>query len=80
MNDEQFRLLLERTPTLRDLIAIAALNGIIACHADSDISLPKDGQAAEWAYEYADAMLIAREPKPPADIGTPPEFRDCPPS
>lgn len=74
MNDEQFRLLM--APTLRDVFAASALNGIIASHADSEICLPKEDKAAKWAYEYADAMIAAREPKTPADIGTPPEFRE----
>ena len=50
--------------SLRDYFAAAALTGIIACHADSDPRLPEDDKAAKWAYEYAGAMLAAREPKP----------------
>lgn len=62
--------------TLRDYFAATALTGIIASHTDSEICLPKEDKAAKWAYEYADAMLAAREPKTPADIGTPPDLRD----
>ena len=66
--------------SLRDWFAAAALSGIIACHADSDERLPDEKKAAKWAFEYADAMIAAREPKPAEDIGTPPDLRDIPPS
>lgn len=47
---------------LRDLIAIAALNGFITRTSINDLSvLPKSGWA-KVAYEFADAMLRARQP------------------
>jgi len=43
---------------LRDYFAAAALTGIC-----SSGTLPSDVKASQWAYEYADAMLAARERK-----------------
>jgi hypothetical protein len=44
--------------SLRDYFAAAALTGIC-----SSGTLPSDVKASQWAYEYADAMLAARERK-----------------
>lgn len=46
--------------TLRDYFAGQALAGIISAHASADDDLPDDEEAATWSYEYADAMLTAR--------------------
>lgn len=49
---------------LRDRFAMAALTGILMV---GDRALPRPIVAAEWSYEYADAMMKARgdghEPK-----------------
>lgn len=42
-------------PTLRDRFAMAALTGLYAATSPAS-----DSEAAEWAYEIADAMLAAR--------------------
>jgi len=55
MTDEQFT-----QQPLRDRIAIAALNGLLAAHAGEGIPLPKRERAAALAYAYADAMLAER--------------------
>ncbi len=51
---------------LRDYFAAAALTGIIASYTASDqtFQLPGDEEAAEWAYDYADAMLEQRKTQP----------------
>lgn len=46
--------------SLRDWFAGQALSGIIASHADSDMPLPSASKTAQWAYDYADALLAAR--------------------
>jgi len=52
---------LEDSSTLRDQFAINALTGLIACY---DAQTTFDTKAdAQQAYEYADAMLKAREDK-----------------
>ena len=44
-------------PTLRDMFAMTALKMmVVTVHGDRDASR----RAAEWAYEIADAMLVAR--------------------
>lgn len=48
-------------PSLRDLFAMHALAGCLAAHAGPDDKLPKQDYAAFAAYDYADAMLKARE-------------------
>ncbi len=45
--------------TLRDMIAITALGGIIS-RSDTKISKDTIISHSEWAYEYADAMLRTR--------------------
>ena len=54
------------TPTLRDQIAIAALQGLLSSTTDEDV--PPDMTKQQWkdkvavgSYEYADAMLRARK-------------------
>lgn len=47
--------------TLRDYFAASALQGLIAAHT-GELSLPKRNEAARWAFEFADQMLIARRP------------------
>lgn len=84
MNEEQFRLLIERTPTLRDYFAAAALSGIFAGRGGDRVTGFHEiddhtDNAAISAYAVADAMLRERNndaDAKPADIGTPPEFRD----
>lgn len=44
---------------LRDMFAAAALTGLIADHKTN-----LRGDTVQWAYEYADEMLKARERKP----------------
>lgn len=58
----------EKQPTLRDQFATAALSGLLASpHSDSYQFPPyahqQPAQVAKEAYELADAMLAAREPK-----------------
>lgn len=48
-------------PTLRDQFAMAALTGM--CAAPVDCYSGTKAEIARWAYEQADAMLKAREPK-----------------
>jgi hypothetical protein len=43
--------------SLRDWFAGMALQGVLAAHADPETVLPKQTDAAEMAYQYADAML-----------------------
>ncbi|MFN7882438.1 MAG: hypothetical protein ACK5PF_05420 [bacterium] len=43
---------------LRNRFAMAALTGLLM---NGDRALPRPIDAAEWAYEYADAMLATRE-------------------
>lgn len=45
--------------TLRDQFAMAALTGLLSCEETSG----GPDEFAEWSYEYADAMLAAREAK-----------------
>lgn len=50
--------------SLRDYFAAAALQGMLACSRSTqtcDTVQQNTIAAAEWAYEYADAMLAARE-------------------
>jgi hypothetical protein len=50
--------------TLRDYFAAAALQGMLACSSEDQISNPMDwnhGHFAEAAYMQADAMLKQRE-------------------
>lgn len=54
--------------SLRDYFAAVALNGMIANpvrygYFDKLVDLDEANRAAERAYEFADAMLNAREPK-----------------
>jgi oligoendopeptidase F len=53
----------DRLPTLRDYFAAQALTGILSDlkYYDSNLESPFD--VAKFAYEYADAMLAAREKK-----------------
>ena len=46
--------------TIRDYFAAAALTGYLAAYAGDGIALPDEKNAAQAAYEYADAMLTAR--------------------
>ena len=48
-------------PLLRDFIATEAMNGILS--GLIDCSSASCDEVAERSYEYADAMLKAREPK-----------------
>lgn len=50
---------MEKLPTLRDQFAMAALQGLIACETTHG----NHEEFAEWAYEYADAMIAARKEK-----------------
>jgi len=52
--------------TLRDYFAGQAVGEVIAHFADKHLSLyePAPGAFARKAYEIADAMIAAREPKP----------------
>ena len=52
--------------TLRDYFAVQAVGEVIAHFADKHLSLyePAPGAFARKAYEIADAMIAAREPKP----------------
>lgn len=47
-------------PTLRDHFAASALNGLLAA-GDAPIDMD---EAAKVAYRYADAMILARDPRP----------------
>lgn len=47
--------------TLRDFFAAKAMEGIIASYSGQDIPLPNCEHTAMEAFEYADAMLSARE-------------------
>lgn len=49
--------------TLRDYLAGQALAGLLASF-DGDQSLPTESVAARLAYDYADALLAARELEP----------------
>jgi hypothetical protein len=58
-----------RGMSLRDYFAAAALQGIIACPTahrvkDTGVEVNTMDQAAEIAYQYADAMLLEREKQP----------------
>lgn len=44
------------SPSLRDDFAGKALQGLLGEHSDED-----DETLAEWAYDLADAMLVARD-------------------
>lgn len=46
---------------LLDRFAGQALAGYLAAHADTEVLLPKEDEAAETAYSYAEAMLAERE-------------------
>lgn len=54
---------IENSTTLRDQFAMSALQGLIAHHGDSGVgdSIQSIEGAAQTVYEYADAMLKARE-------------------
>ena len=59
-----------RPSHVRDHFAAHALAGVLAAHAGSDgngepMPLPTAKEAADMAYEYADAMLRRRGPFPP---------------
>lgn len=47
--------------TLRDKFATAALDGLLAHEHGADAPFEL---LAQWAYQIADEMLIARKPKP----------------
>jgi hypothetical protein len=47
--------------SLRDYFAAKAMEGIIASYSGQDIPLPNCEHTAMEAFEYADAMLSARE-------------------
>lgn len=49
--------------SLRDYFAAKALAGYLACYAGNEAPVPSAEQAANRAYQYADAMLAAREAK-----------------
>jgi len=49
--------------SLRDYFAAQALTGCLAAFAGENVGLPPPHRAAAQAYEYADAMLKAREAK-----------------
>lgn len=54
----------QKTPTLRDQFAIAALQGLIAHSSENQPIFNTPGEAfsyyAKGAYDYADAMMEAR--------------------
>ncbi len=47
--------------TLRDEMAMAALTGLLAAHSADGQVLPASRRTSKWAYEYADAMMLARK-------------------
>lgn len=47
--------------SLRDYFAAKALAGMLAAYSGPDCTFPEQHMAARRAYEYADAMLKARE-------------------
>jgi hypothetical protein len=47
--------------SLRDWFAGQALAGMLAC---DDLTTSDANALARWAYQYADAMIAARETKP----------------
>lgn len=49
----------DNQPTLRDMFAMSALQGLLS----SQNSCGNHEEFATWAYEYADEMLKAREVK-----------------
>jgi len=49
--------------SLRDYFAAQALAGMLAAHSGEGVAFPAAGVAAMSAYDYADAMLKAREAK-----------------
>lgn len=46
--------------SLRDYFAAHALAGYVAAHADPNVTIPGRVDAAQAAYEFADAMLAER--------------------
>jgi len=50
--------------TLRDLFAAHALQGLLAWSPEGGSEQMDMESAAEDAYGFADAMLLARQPKP----------------
>jgi hypothetical protein len=46
--------------TLRDWFAGQALAGFLASYSGENVTLPRTADAAERAYDYADAMLRER--------------------
>ncbi len=46
--------------TLLDYFAGQALVGVLSAHADTEMLLPEDDEAARWAYDYAEAMIAER--------------------
>lgn len=48
----------------RDMFAAMALQGMLACGRDTQLCdevAQNPARASEWSYQYADAMLKARE-------------------
>lgn len=43
--------------TMRQFYAAAALQGLLAAHADTDVKIPKSDALAKWAFDLADAMI-----------------------
>ena len=52
----------EKTATLRDQFAMAAMTSMLSRPQDLAEGTPKI--AADWAYKFADAMMKARENEP----------------
>ena len=48
--------------TLRDYLAAKAMQGLIA-HRGVELEHDGGGRLAKWSYQYADAMLKARDGK-----------------
>ena len=61
--EEAIAALVDSADGLRDQFAAAALTGWIAMHADSNAEAPSPPSTAQRSYDYADAMLAAREKK-----------------
>lgn len=49
--------------TVRDLFAMAALQGVLARHS-GETALPDHQEAARWSREYADALLTELVDRP----------------
>ena len=54
--------------TIRDYFAAKAMQALVGSvyESDSQLEVRNEVQLAEQAYAFADAMLVAREPKEPA--------------